>query len=260
MDRRQQPRLGGLARPSSAIRRRRVARRVRRAVPPGTAWLDAGMRPASGSAAIGPHLVLLAVALLAAATFVPAAAAAPRGARRVLRNSLLQTTFPASWQARIGHLRIGGRPVAEYSLSSTSAPLDADAIPVTGAVGITIYLYPESLVTRGVALSGDLGLAAAQLIDLGVVGIPHDAHYVTNVGALRPASLGDLPAARIAYLYEYRDDYNLNLQDDVVALHGHTIVQVELDTAPALRPHAEPVFGALLRAWRWRSGRATMAR
>jgi hypothetical protein len=123
-----------------------------------------------------------------------------------------------------------------------------------------VYLYPERLVTRGARLPRDLGLAAAQLVLLGVPGIPRQARYVTNLGALRRAHLGGRPAARITFLYEFDDDYDLNLQDDVVALHDHTVVQVELDAAPALRTRAERVFSNLLGAWRWRGAPATMAR
>lgn len=188
------------------------------------------------------------------------AAAASRSARRPLRNSLFQTTYPASWRARIAHPRIAGSTITEYSLSSTSARLNGDGIPPAGGVGLSIYLYPERVATRMLRLPSNLGAAAVELILLGVVGIPTRAHYVTPVQPLRVVKLGGLPAARVTYLYEYGDDYNLNLQDDVVALHAGTIVQVELDTAPALRGRGESAFDALLRAWRWRRGQAAMAR
>ena len=191
-----------------------------------------------------------------------AAAAASSGARRVLRNTLLQTTYPASWRARLDHVVVGGQRITEYSLSSTGAPLNRDAIPPAGAIGITVYIYPrrtERMLTRRIRLSGDLGVAAAQLIELGVVGIPRPAQYVTSIAPLRLTTLGGRGAARVTYLYEYGDDYGLNLQDDVVALRGHTIVQVELDAAPSLQVRAESAFRTLLAAWRWRSGSATMA-
>ncbi len=193
------------------------------------------MRAASGSASIGPLLasvaVLTSVALAAAAPVrgapstphpggaAPMATAARSAARRTLRDTLFQATYPASWRARITHPRIAGFTITEYSLSST-APLNADGIPPAGGTGLSIYLYPKRLATRMLRLSSNLGAAAVQLILLGVVGIPSQAHYVTEIQPLRVATLGGLPAARITYLYEYADDYNLNLQDDVVALHA----------------------------------------
>ncbi len=270
MDRRQQTRASRLARPSSQARpvgRRAPGDGCRSSPNPsrGEAWLDAGVRLASGSAPIGP-LARTVGALLAGALVVAglpgAATAAPSGARRVLRNTLLQTTYPASWRARLDHLVIAGQRITEYSLSSTGAPLNADAIPPAGVIGITVYIYPqrtERLLTRRFRLSGDLGVAAAQLIQLGVVGIPRPAQYVTSIAPLRLTTLGGRGAARVTYLYEYADDYNLNLQDDVVALRGHTIVQVELDTAPSLQVRAESAFRALLDAWRWRGGTASTA-
>ena len=288
MDRRQQTRASRLARPSSRARRAPWiphppgASGLDRASCPGgapgadgcrpspdpsrsEAWLDAGVRLPSGSASIGPLLRTLGALLagaLAVAGLPGAATAAPSGARRVLRNTLLQTTYPASWRARLDHLVVGGQRITEYSLSSTGAPLNADAIPSAGGIGITVYVYPERTertLTRRIRLSGDLGVAAAQLIELGVVGIPRAAQYVTNIAPLRLATLGGRGAARVTYLYEYGDDYNLNLQDDVVALRGHTIVQVELDAAPSLQVRAESAFRTLLDAWRWRAGTATMA-
>ncbi len=225
------------------------------------------MSPAGGPASIA-SLVAVVVVLVAVtlgamspalAASPPRSPATPSAARRELRAALFQTTYPASWRARAGHLRIAGTSVSDYSLSSTGAPLNADAIPPAGGIGITIYLYPERLVTRMLRLSSNRGVAALQLA-LVVVGIPRQAQYVTNIEPVRPVTLGGLPAGRITYLYEYADDYNLNLQDDVVALHGHTIVQVELDTAPALRERGESAFSALLRAWHWRAGQATGAR
>ncbi len=223
------------------------------------------MRLPSGSASFGPLAstvgALLAGALVLAALPGPATAS-PRGARRVLRNTLLQTTYPASWRARLDHLVVAGQHITEYSLSSTGAPLNPDAIPPAGGIGITVYVYPartERLLTRHFRLSGDLGVAAAELIELGVVGIPRPAQYVTDIAPVRLTRLGGRGAARVTYLYEYGDDYDLNLQDDVVALRGHTIVQVELDVAPALQSGGESAFRALLAAWRWRGGAATMA-
>ncbi len=216
------------------------------------------MPPASGSAATGPlaaALAATAAALVALAASGPVRAAtttADRG-RQILRTAVLQTSYPASWHLRLDHLRIAGQHVAEYSLSSTT-PLNADAIPPAGGIGITVYVYPERIVGSALRLlSSNPTVAAGELIGVvGVVGIPRPAQYVTTLSPLRPARLGGRGAARVTYLYEYADDYNLNLQDDVVALHGHSIVQVELDTAPALRAAGESAFAALLRAWHWR--------
>jgi len=175
------------------------------------------------------------------------AAAAPSGARQVLRGALLQTTFPAGWTERVTRRRF-----TQYSLSSTAAPLNADAIPVAGAIGISIYVYPESAAARR-ALPRSLALADRSLALYGVIAIPGPAKYVTNIAPLRAAKLGGDPAARIASLYEYANDFNLNYQDDIVALHAHSVVLVELDTAPAILGKGEAALTALLRAWRWRT-------
>ncbi len=190
---------------------------------------------------------------LAASGPVRAATTTGGGARQILQTAVLQTSYPAGWHVRLTHLRIARQRVAEYSLSSTT-PLNADAIPPAGGIGITVYVYPERVVGRALGLlSSNPTVAAGELIGVvGIVGIPRPAQYVTTLMPLRPARLGGEGAARITYLYEYADDYNLNLQDDVVARHGHAIVQVELDAAPALRAAGESAFAALLRTWRWR--------
>ena len=261
MDRRPEPGVRDLARSSSrpGSPRRTFGQ---------AAWLDAAMPAAHGSAAMSRRLAAATGVAMATLAAVPAAtcASAPAGsatvaaARRPLRSAEWQTTYPAGWRARLDHVRVGGAGISEYSISSTRQALNADAIPPAGGIGLTIYLYPVRLLTGGARLPRRLGQAALRLIFDGVVGIPRPARYVTTTESARAATLGRRPAARITYLYEYGDDYNLNLQDDVVALHGRTIVQVELDTAPALRRRGERALTALLRAWQWRSGPATMAR
>ena len=225
-----------------------------------------GCASPSGSASIGPARRGPSARCWPAPSSSPvcrgAATAAPSGARRVLRNTLLQTTYPASWRARLEHLDVAGQHVTEYSLSSTGAPLNGDAIPPAGAIGITVYVYPDAdrapadapvpAVGRSRSRRGPADRARCRRH-------PAPGAVRHELSPVRLTTLGGRGAARVTYLYEYGDDYNLNLQDDVVAVRGHTIVQVELDIAPALQAGGESALRALLDAWRWRRGPATMA-
>ena len=200
-----------------------------------------------------PYLVAgsLIAALVAAAALVlarthrhtnagpPAPAPAP-----VLGALAFQTTYPPGWSLTT---QAQPRGAVRYQLSSNGVAVGALDIPQPGGVAITITEAPASLLV-GPHAAHPAGTAPLQLLP-GAVSVPTGATAVARTSE-HAAVLGGVEAGEETYVYIYEN--HANVQDDLLAVHGHKSVLVELDAEPTLAPEGQAGLALITGHWAWR--------
>jgi len=92
---------------------------------------------------------------------------------------------------------------------------------------------------------------SGRLLDA-IVGIPRDASGVQDARRRKATRLAGARGAEVGFRYRYRGIENLQL--DVVAHHGGTVVFAELNLDPALGDAGLAPWRALRARWHWRRG------
>lgn len=174
----------------------------------------------------------LAVLALAIGAF---AAVSSGASPRTLRGNSFTTSYPAGWT--IATRRKGA--AAQYLLSSTGAAISGLGIGPAGTVGVTLEELPAPPKVRTES--------AKQLLQQ-AVGTPVKA--VTYVRAPAIGSLDGAQAATFACAYTYRGV--ANVQVDLVALHGTTIIFLETNAEPAKASRASSALTMITAHWHWR--------
>lgn len=199
----------------------------------------------------GRQALIILAGLIALAGAAAALSLISQGApaARSLVGASFTTRYPAGWTMTVTRPIPG---VASYALGSSSGKLNGLSIPAPGEIGITVGEY--SLDTF--AAKADPAAPAQSPLALlpRVIGIPRAATSPQLLRPLHPTSLSGGPAAAITYRYTY--DGVRNLQSDVVARHGASIVSIEMDAEPGLAPQAESAMAGILHQWRWRKSQA----
>ena len=168
-----------------------------------------------------------------------------QSADRSLGDYSFSTRYPAGWTLTSGQPVVG---VTNYALGSTSAKLNDLGIPVPGEVGITVSEY--SLSTLATLADPGAATQSPLLLLPHVIGVPRFAESRSVLNQLHTTSLGGAPAAAIQYSYTY--DGVVNIQSDVVARHGSTIVSIESDADPQAAGQASGAMTKAIAQWRWR--------
>jgi hypothetical protein len=159
------------------------------------------------------------------------------------------TRYPSGWTITLIRPVPG---VAVYELGSSSGKLNDVNIPALGEIGITVTEFP---LDKFAAKADPAAPAQSPLALLPhVIGIPRVAQSPQFLSPPHMASLGGYPAAAEKYSYNYNGIGNV--QSDVVARVGATIVSVEMDAEPSLALRAEAAMSNLLQHWHWRGAQA----
>ena len=90
---------------------------------------------------------------------------------------------------------------------------------------------------------------SGKLLDL-IVGVPRDAKGVKDAQRRRATRLAGARGATVGVRYRYKGRANLQL--DIVARHGKTVVFAELNMDPAVGDAGLAPWRTLRSSWRWR--------
>jgi len=152
-----------------------------------------------------------------------------------LRGTSFTTSYPAGW--KIATQRKGA--AAQYLLSSTGAAISRLGIGPAGTVGVTL----DELVAPSKVRSE----SAEQLLQQ-LVGTP-----VKQVTDMRPPAIAKVDGAQAAtFACSYTYDGVANVQVDLVARRGPTVMFLETNADPAKAAQASSAFALIVANWRWR--------
>jgi hypothetical protein len=197
-----------------------------------------------GFIALGLVLIAAIATAVAAATSHGGSSVSVAPSGPALQGTTFRTEYPAGWTLRVRH---PASYVTSYSLSSTRAGLDGLQIPAPGAIGITVSEFPLSEIIANGATAAAMRNPITALAH--VVGIPGMAEKAKVITPLPAAKLDGAPAAGIVWNYTYGRVGNI--QSDVVALDGGTVVSIELDTEPSLAAKGGIAMATVLDNWHW---------
>jgi hypothetical protein len=167
-----------------------------------------------------------------------------------LRGASFTTNSPAGWTLTASQRASG---VTTYELASTNTKLDDLGIPAPGEIGMTVGEYSVS--TIATRADPDAATQSPFVLLADLIEVPRSAESRTVANQLHATSLDGAPAAAIEYSYIY--DGVLNIQSDILARHGSTIVSIETDAEPQVAQQASVVMAKAIAHWHWRQPQAT---
>jgi hypothetical protein len=191
------------------------------------------MRKGSWSAAV---LVCLAMVSL------PTAHAA---ADSSLKGPRFTTHYPSDWQ-RVTEKHRGK---TEYTLTAPGTTVKELGLPsAPGGAAITVWSWTTRAFRRDFHRRPPS--RSGKLLDT-IVGVPRDATDVEDAQRRRAVRLAGARGAAVGFRYRYKGRANLQL--DVVARHGPTVIFAELNMDPAIGDAGLAPWRTLRSTWRWRS-------
>ena len=161
-----------------------------------------------------------------------------------LQGPRFSTQYPGDW-ARAAEQR-GGK--AEYTLTAPGTTVKQLGLPAApGGAAITVWSWTPRAFRRD--FKRGIPTRSGKLLDL-IVGIPRDATGVKDSRRRGATRLAGARGATVGFRYRYKGRANLQL--DVVARHGKTVVFAELNMDPAIGDAGLAPWRTLRSSWRWR--------
>jgi hypothetical protein len=175
---------------------------------------------------------------------VPATQAA--AADTTLKAPRFTTVYPSDWKRATERKR----GTAGYTLTAPGTTVKQLGLPsAPGGAAITVRSWTTKAFRRDFHRRPPKRSGA--LLDA-IVGIPRDATGVQDARRRKATRLAGARGAEVGFRYRFNGVENLQL--DVVARHGSTVVFAELNMDPALGDAGLAPWRALRARWHWRSG------
>jgi hypothetical protein len=173
------------------------------------------------------------VAAAAVLLTAPAVLASAAPATRQLDGPTFTTTVPAGWHQRT--LERNGRRA--WFLNSGSGHANNLGLPARGQIGLTI----GSRQVRG-------GTTVRRALRTDI-GHPRGAKDL-RIGRAHRTKLAGAPAGAVTSKYRYKGIRWV--QSNVVAVHGKTVIFLEVDAGPKKARAGRRVMASVRRGWRWK--------